>query len=92
MKTSLYRNFTKTLLWIKSNDTKKSKIQFTLTNLASEKLQEVVLLLSLELSTGFVMYSQILVMQNICDFIPAISVSTQINEPVLHVTDIDIKK
>jgi hypothetical protein len=31
-------------------------------------------------------------MLNIYDFTPVISVSTLINEPVLHVTDMDIKR
>jgi hypothetical protein len=63
-----------------------------LTNLASEKLQEAVLLLSSELLIEFVMYLQILVMLNIYDFIPVILALTPINEHVLHVMDIDTKK
>jgi hypothetical protein len=31
-------------------------------------------------------------MPNIYDFIPVISASTQINEPVLHVMDMDTKR
>jgi hypothetical protein len=61
-------------------------------NLAYEKLQEAVLQLSYELLTEFVMFLQIQAMLNIYDFIPAISVSTQINELALHVTDMDIKR
>jgi hypothetical protein len=63
-----------------------------LINQVFEKHLEVVLLLLWGRSIEYVMYMLILQMQNIYDFIQAISALTLINEPVQHVTDTDIKR
>ena len=57
-----------------------------------EKHLEVVLLLLWGRSIEYVMYMLIHQMQNIYDFIQAISVLILTNELVQHVTDMDTKK